>query len=50
VNIQHLIYQFDPKMSYMPKEFTSADPDFWTPKPKPTASSSAPADKTTKAK
>lgn len=45
VNIQHLIYQFDPKMSYMPKEFTSVDPDFWTPKPKPTVSNAATADK-----
>jgi len=25
-------------MSYMPKEFTSVDPDFWTPKPTPAAS------------
>ena len=22
-----------PKMSYLPKEVTAADPDFWTPKP-----------------
>jgi hypothetical protein len=35
VNIQHVIFEFDPKMTYMPKEFTSVDPDFWTPKPKP---------------
>jgi hypothetical protein len=33
VNVQHFIYEFDPKMSYMPKEFTSQDPEFWTPKP-----------------
>ena len=49
VNIQHFIYEFDPKMSYMNKDFTSLDPDFWTPKAKPTAASSgapaAPADK-----
>ncbi len=38
VNIQHVIFEFDPKMSYMPKAFTSVDPDFWTPKPKPAAS------------
>jgi hypothetical protein len=43
VNTQHLIYQFDPKMSYMPKEFTSVDPDFWTPKPKPAVSNATPA-------
>jgi len=34
INTQHTIFEFDPKMSYMAKEFTSADPDFWTPKPK----------------
>ena len=34
VNIQHVIFEFDPKMTYMPKEFTSVDPDFWTPRPK----------------
>jgi len=53
VNIQHVIYEFDPKMSYMPKEFTSVDPDFWTPKPKPAASpggSSAAADAKAKPK
>jgi hypothetical protein len=44
VNIQHVIYEFDPKMSYMPKEFTSIDPDFWTPKPKPALTSPAAAD------
>ena len=48
-NVQHLIYQFDPKMSYMPKDFTSVDPDFWTPKPKPAVTSAAPADKKPKA-
>jgi hypothetical protein len=41
--IQQLIFQFDPKMSYMPKEFTSGDPDFWTPKPRATASAAPPA-------
>ena len=50
VNVQHLIYQLDPKISYMPKEFTSQDPDFWTPKPKPAATAAvAPADKKPKA-
>ena len=34
LNSQSVIYQFDPKMSYMQKDFTSQDPDFWTPKPK----------------
>ena len=41
VNIQHVILEFDPKISYMSKEFTSVDPDFWTPKPKPAASTQA---------
>lgn len=27
------VYAFAPSMSYMPKEFAAADPDFWTPKP-----------------
>lgn len=45
-NIQHVIFEFDPKMTFMPKEFTSVDPDFWTPKPKPptaTSGGAAPA-------
>ena len=42
VNIQHVVYQLDPKMSYMPKEFTSVDPEFWTPKPR-SSTSAAPA-------
>jgi hypothetical protein len=41
VNIQHVIFEFDPKMSFMSKEFTSIDPDFWTPKPKPAASAAS---------
>jgi len=48
--IQHVIFQFDPKISYMPKEFTSIDPDFWTPKPKPAATSPAAAADTKKPK
>ena len=28
---------FSPKMSYLPKEMTERDPDFWTPKPPATA-------------
>jgi hypothetical protein len=30
------LFRFSPKMSYLPKEMTDRDPDFWTPKP-PTA-------------
>lgn len=43
VNTQHVIFQFDPKMSYMGKDFTSVDPDFWTPKPKPATPAAATA-------
>ncbi len=31
------IYEFNPRMSYVTKEFASADPDFWNPKPKQAA-------------
>jgi hypothetical protein len=27
------LFRFSPKMSYLPKEMTDRDPDFWTPKP-----------------
>ncbi len=27
------LFRFRPKMSYLPKELTDRDPDFWTPKP-----------------
>jgi hypothetical protein len=27
------LFRFSPKMSYLPKELTDRDPDFWTPKP-----------------
>jgi hypothetical protein len=29
------LFRFRPKMSYLPKELTDRDPDFWTPKPSP---------------
>jgi hypothetical protein len=41
-NTQHFIFELDPKWSFMPKEFTAQDPEFWTPKPKATPST-APA-------
>ncbi|MGB7621939.1 MAG: hypothetical protein WBN92_06275 [Terriglobia bacterium] len=31
------VYAFNPAMSVLPKEWTGADPDFWTPKPKAAA-------------
>jgi len=30
-----MLFSFSPKMSYLPKEMTDRDPDFWTPKPAP---------------
>src|SRR5262249_22690634 len=39
------IFAFSQKMSYVTKEFTAADPDFWTPKPKPVATKPAAAPK-----
>lgn len=31
------LFSFNPKMSYLSKEMTDRDPDFWTPKPAPAA-------------
>ncbi len=31
------LFRLSPKMSYLPKELTDRDPDFWTPKPAPAA-------------
>ncbi|MBZ5538167.1 MAG: hypothetical protein LAO31_19615 [Acidobacteriia bacterium] len=40
------VYAFNPSMSVLPKEWTDADPDFWTPKPKAAAKPAAmPAEK-----
>ena len=30
---ESMLFNFSPKMSYLPKEWTDRDPDFWTPKP-----------------
>ena len=32
LNVESHIYRFNPKMSYVSKEFAAEDPDFWTPK------------------
>lgn len=32
---ESLLFAFDPRMSYVSKEFAAADPEFWNPKPKP---------------
>lgn len=44
INTQHFIFEFDPKWSFMPKEFTSQDPEYWTPKPKTAPAATPPAD------
>lgn len=40
-------FAFSPEMSYVPKEFATADPAFWNPKPKPAAKSAATTKKPT---
>ncbi len=35
VSTENVLYEVSPKMSYPPKEFIDADPEFWAPKPKP---------------
>lgn len=39
------LFAVSPKMSYLPKEVTSADPDFWTPKPAAPPKAGAKTDK-----
>jgi hypothetical protein len=34
---ESLLFAFNPRMSYVSKEFAAADPDFWNPKPEPPA-------------
>jgi quinol monooxygenase YgiN len=41
VSTEYILYSVSPKMSYPPKEFIDADPDFWAPKPKPAAAKPA---------
>jgi hypothetical protein len=31
---ENLLFSFNPRMSYVSKEFAAADPEFWNPKPK----------------
>jgi len=35
VSAEWILYEVNPKMSYTPKEFIEANPEFWAPKPKP---------------
>jgi hypothetical protein len=34
---QSILFAVNPQMSYVPKEWVTADPDFWGPKPATTA-------------
>jgi hypothetical protein len=34
---ESLLFAFNPRMSYVSKEFAAGDPEFWIPKPKPPA-------------
>ncbi|HYL75593.1 MAG TPA: hypothetical protein VEU96_15375 [Bryobacteraceae bacterium] len=45
-----VLFQFNPKMSYVSKEFAAGDPDFWTPKPAKGVTSAKPAAKRVAAK
>ncbi len=47
---ESLLFAFNPKMSYVSKEFAAGDPDFWTPKPAKTVTKAKPAEKTSAAK
>ncbi len=47
---ESVLFQFNPRMSYVSKEFAAVDPDFWTPKPAKTVTSAKPAAKPVAAK
>jgi hypothetical protein len=38
-SVDNLLFAFEPRMSYVSKDFAAADPDFWNPPPKPPAKS-----------
>lgn len=40
---ESFLFAFNPRISYVSKEFAAADPDFWTPKPPKPATPSLPA-------
>jgi uncharacterized protein involved in type VI secretion and phage assembly len=48
VSAETNIFAFNPKMSYVANETAAADPDFWTPKPKPAAKAPAEGEKAPK--
>lgn len=39
------LFRLNPRMSYLPKEFTDRDPDFWMPKPPPATGAKKPEKK-----
>ena len=45
LNSEAQVLAFSPKMSFVSKEVAAADPDFWTPKPKPASAKPAPTAK-----
>jgi len=45
-----VLFQINPKMSYVGKDIAAGDPDFWTPKPAKTVTSAKPAAKPVAAK
>jgi hypothetical protein len=47
---ESVLFQFNPKMSYVSKDFAAGDPDFWTPKPAKTVTSAKSAAKPVAAK
>jgi len=40
---ESLLFAFNPRISFVSKEFAAADPEFWNPKPEPPAKAKAPA-------
>jgi hypothetical protein len=38
---ENVLFTVNPKMSNAPKEYVTADPEFWAPKPKPTPAKAA---------
>lgn len=50
VNSESILFAVSPQMSYVPKEWVTADPDFWKPKPVETAKAPIKATKKTASK
>ena len=41
-SVESLLFSINPRMSYMPSDFTAGDPEFWTPKPPAAPAKAAP--------